>query len=127
MTVYCFSDLEGGSVWERAYPMGKAPESITIAGVKLFRDIKAEHSGQRSGDAWTDYTSITRGVPLPQMKAAQKLDAELGVPTDYEVRGPMALPRMRNAEHNRKWNRAHKWGSWDGGYKDPVPGDFVKQ
>jgi len=80
---------------------------------------------ERAADPWANYTSVSRGVPVSQMAQAEKLAAELGVPTRYEVRGPVALPRITSREHDRKWLRAHKWVSHDPGDRYPVPGDFA--
>lgn len=124
MPQYCYTSESQRETIERHYPMGRAPSKIHRNGVVFWRDLRAEQAGHRSGDAWTEYVSYSRGVPLDQMAAAEKLDAELGVPTRYEVRGPVALPKITSKEHDKKWLRAHKWVSHDPGDGYPVPGDF---
>jgi hypothetical protein len=46
--------------------MGEAPDTLVIAGVPLHRDLRAEHGGQRSGDAWTEHYSLSMGARTPQ-------------------------------------------------------------
>lgn len=126
MATYVYSDLNGGPVWEHQCKMGDAPKELVIAGVTLHRDYAAEQGSQRSGDIWTDFVSTSRGVSLRQLDAAKKLDAELGVPTDYVVRGPVALPHFTSKAHDIAWLKAHKWCKHDASYGYPAPGDFVK-
>ena len=102
-------------------------KTVRLVDYKTGKIVANNQSRDRNADAWTGYTSVSRGVPVDQMRAAMKLDAELGVPTDYEIRGPVALPKITSKQHNSKWLRAHKWVCHDPGYGDPVPGDFQEK
>ena len=66
MSTYCYSDLNGGNMFEHRCPMGEAPPSITLAGVTLHRDIRAEHAHQKSGDAWTNHYCLSMGARTPE-------------------------------------------------------------
>ena len=70
--------------------------------------------------------SVSNGVPSRQLQKAKRIDHELGVPIDYVQKGPMAMAAFTSASQKRKWLRAHKRVDMDAGYRDPCPGDFVK-
>ena len=42
--------------------MGEAPETLEVAGVTLYRDFRAEHLGQKSGNPWTNHWSLSMGA-----------------------------------------------------------------
>ena len=69
--------------------------------------------------------SLSRGVSVMDLTAAKKLDQQLGVCDGYEVRGPIAYKVFKSRADERKWNRAHHRVDHNGGYGDPVPGDFA--
>lgn len=101
---YCYSDLEGGNVFEHKCPMGQAPQTLTIAGVTLFRDYAAEQGGHRSGDAWADTASWALGVhPLDRLEAEKDASAR-GVPTQFNENGD---PVITSASHFKKLYRAY--------------------
>ena len=97
--VYCYSNLDGGPVWERQYPMGAAPATIEVAGVTLQRDLKAEHSGQRSGDAWTEHFSQAMGARTPghaKEIAARCRAAKVPVKFQFDTHGPIEVTSRRH-------------------------------
>ena len=65
--------------------------------------------------------SVSCGVPQHQVRAAKKLDTELGVSIDYDPSGRACFTSPTN---KRAWMRAHRYVDHDAGYKDPCPGDF---
>ena len=89
---YCYSDLDGGPTRERQFPMGTAPPTIEVAGITLQRDLKAEHSGQRSGDAWTEHFSMSMGARTPRHAkeiAARCREARVPVKFQFDTHGPI--------------------------------------
>lgn len=99
MVTYCYSDLDGGPVWERNYPIGKAPATITVAGVTLQRDLCAEHKGQKSGDAWTDHWSMPMGAGTPQHAkeiAARCVAAGVDCKFQFDTCGPIEVKSRRH-------------------------------
>lgn len=63
MATFCYSDLEGGPVWEKQFPIGEAPPTITVAGVELKRDYRAEHGVARPvADPWVNHYSLSMGA-----------------------------------------------------------------
>jgi hypothetical protein len=69
--------------------------------------------------------SLSRGVGVRDLAAARKLDQQLGVCDNYEVRGPIAYKVFKSRADEQKWNRAHHRVDHNGGYGDSVPGDFA--
>jgi hypothetical protein len=81
---------------------------------------------QRLGEHGYWQLSTSCGVPLRQLRQAQKVDAELGVSIDYVKRGPVALAGFRSPSEKRAWLRRHRWVDHDACYRDPCPGDFTE-
>lgn len=82
--------------------MGKAPKTLTIAGVTLQRDYSAERGGQKSGDAWTDHWSEGMGARTPQhgREVAQRcMAAGLDVKFKYGSFGPL---EVKNRKHQKR-------------------------
>lgn len=80
----------------------------------------------RSGRGTAFLRSLSRGVSVAALPAAKTLDQKLGVCDRYEVRGTIAYKVFKSRADERRWNRAHQRVDHNGGYGDPVPGDFVK-
>lgn len=80
MATFCYSDLAGGPVWEREFPMGLAPEGIDVQGLWLLRDYAAEGKGNmhvrvsrhakkgraRNVDPWRKHYSLSMGARTPE-------------------------------------------------------------
>lgn len=79
----------------------------------------------RSGRGTPVLKSLSRGVGIMDLPAAKILDQKLGVCDNYEVRGPIAYKVFKNPADQRQWDRAHQRVNHNGGYGDPVPGDFA--
>lgn len=79
----------------------------------------------RSGRGTPFLKSLSRGVSVMDLSAAKKLDQQLGVCDQYEVQGPIAYKVFKSPADQRRWDRAHRRVNHNGGYGDPVPGDFV--
>jgi hypothetical protein len=67
MPTYLYS--VDGRTFEYDAPMSRIPQSLFVNGRIATRDIPAEHSGQRSGDPWTNHESLALMVhPLDVRK-----------------------------------------------------------
>lgn len=71
-------------------------------------------------------TSLANGVPNHQLEEAKRIDQELGVPIDYINRGFYSEACFNDHSQEIKWMTAQKRVNLDPGYRDPCPGDFVK-
>jgi hypothetical protein len=69
MITYCYSTKDG-RVHEWDTRMGMAPQCLLVGGCMAERDLVAEHSGQESGDAWTEHESAALMVHPSQIPEA---------------------------------------------------------
>lgn len=86
---------------------------------QVVSEVKRRNVKPGDGGYWQ--RSISNGVPLHQVEAAKKLDAELGVPIDYDERGRACF---KDRSEKRKWCEKHHVVDHDAGYRDFAPGDF---
>lgn len=97
--IYCFTNEARTETVERHYPMGRAPSRIRVKGAPFWRDLRAEHCGQCSGDAWTDHWSESMGARTAQHGreiAARCLKAGVSVRFKYGGCGPIEVKSRRH-------------------------------
>lgn len=82
-----------------------------------FPDLARKKSLQCAG-TWP-MTSYAAGVHPDQVPEMMKIDAENGVPTQYNSDGD---PEFTSKSHRNMYCRVHKMHDRDAGYSDPVPG-----
>jgi hypothetical protein len=118
MPTYCYSDLQGGQIFEHAARMGQAPDTLVIAGVPLHRDLRAEHSGQRSGDAWTEHYSFSLGARTKrhEKELARKI-TEAGVGfSGFDRHGRLKVDNPRHQLKLAKVVLGHDYVNKDGAF-----------
>jgi hypothetical protein len=100
VTNYCFTSECGQHTIEASYPMGHAPSKIARDGRYYWRDLRAEHTSQKSGDAWTNHWSLSMGARTPEdrVEIAEKC-AAAGVSCQFD-----SIDRIKvdSAKHQRK-------------------------
>jgi len=63
MPTYCYTNDENGKTIERQFAIKDDIPAEVRVGSRIFtRDLRAEHAGQRSGDAWTNHWSLSMGA-----------------------------------------------------------------
>jgi len=80
--------------------MGRAPSKVTANGTIYWRDLRAEHTEQRSGDAWTEHYSFGMGARTDRHAAeigAKCAAAGLDCTFDSKLR-----LKVNSASHQRK-------------------------
>jgi len=116
--LYCYT-TEDGCTTEQVFPMGEAPNSVTLMdGRTAFRDIAAEHParGPRTavGSKWP-ICSESAGVHPDQIPEAMAHCESMGVPTSYTKDGRAILvSRSHRARHLKAVGLFDK----DAGYGD---------
>jgi hypothetical protein len=116
MPYYCYSPEGGGYTVERFYPMGNAPKSIEIEGVRLFRDIAAEHRATIHAPRIWPMKSDAAGVHPDQAAEAEAHSRELGVPTEFNSEGQAVFT---SARHRKRYCEAVGLYDRNGGPTDP--------
>ncbi len=96
--IYCFSTKDG-QVEERNYPMGQAPESVTLDDGRVAeRDFAAEHLPRRAGSGWP-MVCFASGVNADQAGELRELFKKGGVPTEVTRDGD---PVYTSAAHRKR-------------------------
>lgn len=96
MPYYCYSAEDGSYTLERFYRMGKAPKFIELEGVRLFRDITAEHRGFMIPPGIWPIKSEAAGVHPDQAAQAEAHSREVGVPTEFTRDGQAVFTSARH-------------------------------
>jgi hypothetical protein len=96
MPFYCYAAEDDSYTLERFYPMGKAPKIVEIEGVRLHRDIAAEHSGTAAGPGIWPMKSEAAGVAPTQAAEAQAQSHKFGVPTEFTRDGRAVFTSARH-------------------------------
>jgi hypothetical protein len=81
--------------------MGQAPDNVvTPEGFVLYRNIAAEHRGQRSGDPWTEHWSLSMAAPTAahQQEVAANCQAA-GVSCQFDKIGRL---KVNSAKHQQQ-------------------------
>lgn len=94
MPVYCYI-AQDGSRFERSFPLGRAPESITII---ARRDFVSEQKGVPSKKGWP-IECIASGVNAADANELRAFLSRAGVPTEVT---PDGNPLYRDLRHQRK-------------------------
>ncbi|HOK67210.1 MAG TPA: hypothetical protein PK054_12610 [Anaerohalosphaeraceae bacterium] len=117
MPTYCYR-LPDGTIEERFYPMGKAPQTIrTEDGQIGKRDYSAEHGRfKNTRTATWPMVSVAVGVHPSQREEAMREAAAMGVPTEFNENGDAIF---RSAKHRKAFCRAFGFYDKNGGYSDP--------
>ncbi|HLA86016.1 MAG TPA: hypothetical protein VJL29_14585 [Thermoguttaceae bacterium] len=111
MTTYCYSNLKGGNVFEHSCKMGKAPATLTIAGVTLHRDFKAEQGGKWGRKDWYNHWSMSLGVTDPATGTAfKKKCAAAGVAEPKFRMGDSGQVLVENERHAKQLRALHPSG-----------------
>ena len=114
MPVYCYRTPDD-KLHERVYPMGRAPDELTIGGKNAVRDIAAEHRGANDVPGAWPLLSDSVGVHPAQRKQAMEAAARAGVPTEFTSAGEAVF---RDRAHRKAYCRFRKVHDLDGGYGD---------
>lgn len=102
MPTYCYSVANRTFDW--LAPMSCIPQALLVNGRIARRDIRAEHTGQRSGDPWVEHTSLALSVhPLDVQKYRKDAHAK-GLNVTIRDDGMVAF-RSRNAQ--KRYCRAY--------------------
>ena len=87
MPLYCYTDEEGNTE-ELFYPMGKAPESVTLkSGNKAERDFAAEHLPRRAGSGWPMKPCVSTGVNAAQAQDLRNFYKKHGLSIEVSKSG----------------------------------------
>jgi hypothetical protein len=104
MPTYCYTSESGGKTIERSYSMGCAPSKVIVGGLVYWRDLRAEHQDQKSGDAWTNHWSLSmaaktdaEAVEIAQKCAAAKVDLKFDDMLRIKVNSPGHQKRLAAA------------------------------
>ena len=97
MPIYCYETADG-EVIERVFDVGKAPYTITVAGVKAKRSIRLEGVSVPSKTGWP-LTCYASGVNAEDAGELRDHLAEKGVPTEVTPDGD---PVYTSHEHRKK-------------------------
>jgi len=97
MPMYCYKDQYGNTM-EQMFPMGEAPEIITIDERFYERDYSAEHHAVPATTGWP-IECYASGVNAADADKLRKHFKEIGVPTEVSKDGN---PIYRDARHRRK-------------------------
>ena len=117
MATYCYRTKDG-QIYERFFPMGKAPEDIRIGNKRARRDLAAEIGGLREPPGNWPLCSDALGVEPSQTRAAYEDSVAMGVPTEFNREGQAIF---RSPRHRKAY--AEKLGFVDrnAGCNDPIP------
>ena len=96
MPYYCYTNEKTGVTLERFYAMGKAPKSIEIEGLRLLRDIAAEHRGCTVAPGAWPLKSEAAGVHPNQAAQAEAHSRKVGVPTEFTPDGRAVFTSARH-------------------------------
>ncbi|MEE8466611.1 MAG: hypothetical protein V3S68_09055 [Dehalococcoidia bacterium] len=120
MPVYCYTTKQGFT-YERVFPMGKAPKTVSTEYGTAERDIRAEHSGvkHRPGSGWP-MESDALGVSPTQVAEAEAEARSLGVPTEYNKQTGCA--KLRTRGHRTKLMNVLGYVDRNAGYGDACGG-----
>ena len=119
MATYCYRVMETGTTTERVFPIGQAPDTVTIGRRLAVRDIQAEHPGGGAGHkpkCWP-MESWNCGVNPDQVPELEANARKHGVPTKCNPEtGDVIFTSQR---HRKRF--CEKFGYYDrnGGYGDP--------
>ncbi len=119
MPVYCYT-TEEGFTYERMFPMGKAPKTVSTECGTAERDIRAEHKGFKSTNSNWPMESDALGVNPVQVAEAEAEARSLGVPTQYNKENGCAM--LKSGGHRAKLMKALGYVDRDGGYGDACGG-----
>lgn len=107
MPTYCYTSEDGSVFEEHQFPMGGAPWTITTDdGVEIQRDLVAEHSGQRSGDAWTNHESLALMAHPADIPAYVKDAKEKGLPVP-DFNPQTGYLRFKSRSEQRRYLKAY--------------------
>ena len=77
----------GDTIVEFRARMGCAPKTVWCHGITFERDIRSEHFGQRSGDAWADHSSLALMVHPADVPKYLQDAREKGVTVEFDENG----------------------------------------
>jgi hypothetical protein len=95
--IYCYED-ESGNVSDLSFPLGKAPRTTIVDGVKLKRCYAAERKSFPATAGWP-MECYASGVNANQAQELRDHFDKAGVPTEVTPDGD---PVYRNPKHRKK-------------------------
>lgn len=117
MPAYCFTTEDDAATVERIFPIGEAPEKVTLDdGREAFRDMGAEMRGfDNTPGNWPQH-SDAMGVNPDQREEAYNASVAAGVPTHFDNDGCAVF---ENATHRKRFCESQGFYDRNGGYSDP--------
>lgn len=110
MATYCYSNAGRKLTVEKQFPIGTAPDKITIASVEFERDIAAEHSGQTFKTGKWPCHSRAMGVLPGQQEEFKALAKKHGVSMEFDKQNRCV---MNSPQHKKDLMRVRQMNDFD--------------